>query len=247
MKELKAEIRHDSKLNVTKIDMGFEASIHLFRQWQDQAVSGLMAAIASKKISKVSREDAIAHEICAKSADTVLKHARCVSELLQKPQIRIQVPRDRDTRTLFSRLKPQQIHQPAKPLERFSKTIKFPAKTLQRQKIYETLSLLKSKKSSRFEKFTKRNRKIKKSQQSANLNNPIQQRTNETQKWREKSIINKIGAFEVVKNRRKRYIIKSAKNYQLQDPSANMTPFGLIAKQLTRRILNFKNKTIATS
>ena len=47
--KLKAEIRLDSKHNVTRIDMDKEASIHLFRQWQDQAVSGLMAAIASKK------------------------------------------------------------------------------------------------------------------------------------------------------------------------------------------------------
>lgn len=47
--ELKADIRHDSKHNVTRIDLDKIASIHLFRQWQNQAISGLMAAVASKK------------------------------------------------------------------------------------------------------------------------------------------------------------------------------------------------------
>lgn len=46
---IKAEGYHDSKHNVTRINLDKESSIELFQKWQDQAVSGLMASVASKK------------------------------------------------------------------------------------------------------------------------------------------------------------------------------------------------------
>ena len=50
-KLIEGEIIEDNVKNITNITLGDNASRSLFRQWQDQAVSGLMAAVASKKLS----------------------------------------------------------------------------------------------------------------------------------------------------------------------------------------------------
>ena len=50
-KLIEGEIIEDNVKNITNITLGDTASKSLFRQWQDQAVSGLMAAVASKKLS----------------------------------------------------------------------------------------------------------------------------------------------------------------------------------------------------
>uniref|UniRef100_A0AC34FLW7 Uncharacterized protein n=1 Tax=Panagrolaimus sp. ES5 TaxID=591445 RepID=A0AC34FLW7_9BILA len=211
------------------------------------------------RISKVSQKDAEAHEICAKSADSVLKHAHCVSDLLRKSSIQVnRVPPDRDTQTLFNRLKPKQIHQPAKPLERIPE-IKRPTEISQKPaKIHEnsvSIQKFKSKKSLRFEKLSKRNRFQKFRHRFEKLKiNPKTQNVNSAQKWREKSIFQstKIGAFGVVvkdqrRRRGKRYIFRTASEYHLQDGTSKMSPFGIIAKHLTKRILKLKNKTSASS
>ena len=49
-KPIEGEIIQDNVKNITNITLGEDASKSLFKQWQDQAVSGLMAAVASKKL-----------------------------------------------------------------------------------------------------------------------------------------------------------------------------------------------------
>uniref|UniRef100_A0AC35G7Y1 Transmembrane protein n=1 Tax=Panagrolaimus sp. PS1159 TaxID=55785 RepID=A0AC35G7Y1_9BILA len=123
---IKAEAFHDSKHNVTRINLDKKSSIELFKKWQDQALSGLMASVASKKIGTVSKEHATAHEKCAKFANSVIKHAKCVSKLLQLPSIKNQPKSksEKEKKALFARLKPEQIHQPINPLNPSSKLLK---------------------------------------------------------------------------------------------------------------------------
>ncbi|KAJ1371634.1 hypothetical protein KIN20_033619 [Parelaphostrongylus tenuis] len=66
----------------TTITISTEAGIELYQHWMDQAVSALMAAVATDKMSKVSESQRAAHQTCAKSAKTVQQHAKCVVVLL---------------------------------------------------------------------------------------------------------------------------------------------------------------------
>ncbi|KAE9414476.1 hypothetical protein Angca_006197, partial [Angiostrongylus cantonensis] len=66
----------------TTITISTEAAMELYQHWLDQAVSGLMAAVATDKMSKVSEHQRAAHQACAKSAKTVQQHAKCVVVLL---------------------------------------------------------------------------------------------------------------------------------------------------------------------
>ncbi|KJH43367.1 hypothetical protein DICVIV_10614 [Dictyocaulus viviparus] len=70
----------------TTITISTEAGIELYQHWLDQAVSGLMAAIATEKLARVSDIQKAAHNTCTKSATTVQAHAKCVVVLLDIEQ-----------------------------------------------------------------------------------------------------------------------------------------------------------------
>ncbi|VDO56374.1 unnamed protein product, partial [Haemonchus placei] len=57
----------------TTISISTEGGIELYQHWLDQAVSGLIATVATKKA---------AHQTCAKGATTVTAHAKCVVQLI---------------------------------------------------------------------------------------------------------------------------------------------------------------------
>ncbi|VDO62379.1 unnamed protein product [Heligmosomoides polygyrus] len=66
----------------TTVTISSEAGTELYQHWLDQAVSGLMAAVATKKLENVSDIQKAAHQTCAKDAKTVQAHAKCVVMLL---------------------------------------------------------------------------------------------------------------------------------------------------------------------
>ncbi|EYC25138.1 hypothetical protein Y032_0012g1721 [Ancylostoma ceylanicum] len=66
----------------TTVTISTEAGIDLYQHWLDQAVSGLMAAVATKKLESVPEYLKTAHQTCAKDAKTVQAHAKCVVVLL---------------------------------------------------------------------------------------------------------------------------------------------------------------------
>ncbi|KAL6735256.1 hypothetical protein Aduo_005714 [Ancylostoma duodenale] len=66
----------------TTVTISTEAGTDLYQHWLDQAVSGLMAAVATKKLKSVPEYLKAAHHTCAKDAKTVQAHAKCVVVLL---------------------------------------------------------------------------------------------------------------------------------------------------------------------
>ncbi|KIH65235.1 hypothetical protein ANCDUO_04441 [Ancylostoma duodenale] len=66
----------------TTVTISTEAGTGLYQHWLDQAVSGLMAAVATKKLESVPEYLRTAHQTCAKGAKTVQAHAKCVVVLL---------------------------------------------------------------------------------------------------------------------------------------------------------------------
>uniref|UniRef100_A0A914ZF32 Uncharacterized protein n=1 Tax=Parascaris univalens TaxID=6257 RepID=A0A914ZF32_PARUN len=57
-------------------------TFELFEHWTSQAFSGLMAAVATKKMKNLGITDKSQLEACSKKADTVNKHAKCIMTIL---------------------------------------------------------------------------------------------------------------------------------------------------------------------
>ncbi|WKX89417.1 hypothetical protein Q1695_008797 [Nippostrongylus brasiliensis] len=74
-------IKYDGKK--TTITVSTDAGQMLFQHWMDQAISGLMATIATKKLETVGDVERSAHKECAKDSTTVKKHAQCVLALIE--------------------------------------------------------------------------------------------------------------------------------------------------------------------
>uniref|UniRef100_A0A7I5E735 AAA domain-containing protein n=1 Tax=Haemonchus contortus TaxID=6289 RepID=A0A7I5E735_HAECO len=66
----------------TTISISTEGGIELYQHWLDQAVSGLIATVATKKLENVPESERAAHQTCAKGATTVTAHAKCVVQLI---------------------------------------------------------------------------------------------------------------------------------------------------------------------
>ncbi|EYC26027.1 hypothetical protein Y032_0011g1518 [Ancylostoma ceylanicum] len=67
----------------TTITISEEGGRKLYQHWTDQAVSGLMATVATDKLKKVGHAEKMAHKQCNKGAKTVKEHAICVVMLLE--------------------------------------------------------------------------------------------------------------------------------------------------------------------
>uniref|UniRef100_A0A7E4VJ09 Uncharacterized protein n=1 Tax=Panagrellus redivivus TaxID=6233 RepID=A0A7E4VJ09_PANRE len=109
--EIKSEIVYDSSKKVTNITLDQRGTGQLFGKWNDQALSGLMAAVASAKLRSVPESVKKEHEACAKEASTIVKHAKCVSKLLKTDVTGPSIV-DVDSKTLSEKLKPKKIHVP---------------------------------------------------------------------------------------------------------------------------------------
>ncbi|CAO4367973.1 unnamed protein product [Caenorhabditis nigoni] len=68
--------------NHLRVDLNETSSDELMEKWLSQAFSGLMAAVASKKISKVSAEHQEMIQKCSKEAKDVPSHAKCIVQLM---------------------------------------------------------------------------------------------------------------------------------------------------------------------
>ncbi|KAK5979265.1 hypothetical protein GCK32_000652 [Trichostrongylus colubriformis] len=71
------------KNGVFNVPMSEDSGNELYQHWVDQAFSSLMAALATERIPKVSASERNRHYQCAKEADDVQAHAKCVSALLE--------------------------------------------------------------------------------------------------------------------------------------------------------------------
>ncbi|KAF1768007.1 hypothetical protein GCK72_007968 [Caenorhabditis remanei] len=93
---------HDISRNVAvkegnhlRVDLNETSSEELMDKWLSQAFSGLMAAVASKKISKVSAEHQELIQKCSKEAKDVPSHAKCIVKLMDEAEKKIHVPKNR--------------------------------------------------------------------------------------------------------------------------------------------------------
>ncbi|CAD6199640.1 unnamed protein product [Caenorhabditis auriculariae] len=75
-----------------EVDLNETATEELLDKWMSQAVSGLMAAFASRRLEHVDEDAREALRICSKAALDVPAHARCVVKLMdaQKKVIKVQ-------------------------------------------------------------------------------------------------------------------------------------------------------------
>ncbi|CAJ0592574.1 unnamed protein product [Cylicocyclus nassatus] len=73
-------VQNDGKKIVITITE--EAGRKLLQHWADQALSGLMAAVANIKLRHVGYKEKLAHERCNKGATSMVAHANCVVALL---------------------------------------------------------------------------------------------------------------------------------------------------------------------
>uniref|UniRef100_A0A914QAD5 HAT C-terminal dimerisation domain-containing protein n=1 Tax=Panagrolaimus davidi TaxID=227884 RepID=A0A914QAD5_9BILA len=229
-------------------------------------------------IGTVSKEHATAHEKCAKSANSVIKHAKCVSKLLQLPSIKNQpkLKSEKEKKALFARLKPEQIHQPINPLNprnpssklqklgKSKRIIKYGKK--QKQRKHQNKSKSQTKSNRNISNFKLQNpRKLQNhfistyrfqpqprrymGAKAINFNpNQNHRRFNPNhffrqQFFQENRKYKKVGEFEVLAKRRKRYSIKSDSQYFLQNSELNLTPIGKVAQNLIKTVLDIKNKT----
>lgn len=75
--------------NHLRVDLNETSSEELMDKWLSQAFSGLMAAVASKRISQVSAEHQEIMQKCSKEAKDVPSHARCVVKLLDAKKVKV--------------------------------------------------------------------------------------------------------------------------------------------------------------
>uniref|UniRef100_A0A8R1HI54 Uncharacterized protein n=1 Tax=Caenorhabditis japonica TaxID=281687 RepID=A0A8R1HI54_CAEJA len=68
--------------NHLRVDLNETSSEELLDKWLSQAFSGLMAAVAAKKISKMPAEQKDLIQKCSKDAKDVPSHAKCIVKLL---------------------------------------------------------------------------------------------------------------------------------------------------------------------
>ncbi|VDK50825.1 unnamed protein product, partial [Cylicostephanus goldi] len=73
-------VQNDGKKIVITITE--EAGRKLLQHWADQALSGIMAAVANNKLKSIGYTEKIAHKKCNKGATSVVAHAKCVVALL---------------------------------------------------------------------------------------------------------------------------------------------------------------------
>lgn len=69
--------------NHLRVDLNETASEELMDKWLSQAFSGLMAAVASKKIAKMPAEHQDIIKKCSKEAKDVPAHAKCIVQLME--------------------------------------------------------------------------------------------------------------------------------------------------------------------
>ncbi|KAK6025476.1 hypothetical protein OSTOST_08622, partial [Ostertagia ostertagi] len=68
--------------NTLRLPFDANATEELLEKWLSQAVSGLMAAVAAKRLDHLDSADREEIERCSKKAYTVPEHARCVVKVL---------------------------------------------------------------------------------------------------------------------------------------------------------------------
>uniref|UniRef100_A0A7E4VJN5 BCNT-C domain-containing protein n=1 Tax=Panagrellus redivivus TaxID=6233 RepID=A0A7E4VJN5_PANRE len=216
-----AQIIFDEKRKITNITLDKQQSELLFQNWHDQAISGLMAAVASAKIRSVSADAAKSHERCAKRARDVIKHAKCVSTLLKITPIKPSTFEE-SSRNLGDRLKPVKIAANIVSTTQNPKPkLKRVRINLQRPNLH--IKPLKLRKRHHFPE--------------ASLINFKHQR--------HFGRVQQIGAFKIFDARKKRFAHYSADSYALQYPRSGITPLGIVAKHLLTKVLDIKNKTIS--
>uniref|UniRef100_A0A1I7UWS0 VWFA domain-containing protein n=1 Tax=Caenorhabditis tropicalis TaxID=1561998 RepID=A0A1I7UWS0_9PELO len=63
------------------VEMSTESGEELLEHWSTQGFSGVIAAIATRRLSLVEKYHQIAHQKCASEAETISEHAKCLLQL----------------------------------------------------------------------------------------------------------------------------------------------------------------------
>ncbi|GMR45118.1 hypothetical protein PMAYCL1PPCAC_15313, partial [Pristionchus mayeri] len=71
----------------TQLNLNEEHSLQLLQKWSEQALAGLMGAIATLKLEEVHEDDKDEHAQCAQNASNVIEHAKCTVQLIDKEKV----------------------------------------------------------------------------------------------------------------------------------------------------------------
>ncbi|KAL6733611.1 hypothetical protein Aduo_004244 [Ancylostoma duodenale] len=111
--------------NTLRLPINNTATEELLDKWMNQALSGLMAAVASNRLDQMDSDDREEVHQCSKKANTVPEHAKCVVKVLDKTKHlrRVRIVKNKPVnhikrKPLKITIKPSKSKKLAKPEER---------------------------------------------------------------------------------------------------------------------------------
>uniref|UniRef100_A0AC35FF69 Uncharacterized protein n=1 Tax=Panagrolaimus sp. PS1159 TaxID=55785 RepID=A0AC35FF69_9BILA len=236
------KVEYDGK--ALNVPLNADGTVQLLQHWTDQAFSGLLAAVAEKQKKLLGIDFHDDFESCSKKAVSVNKHAKCVSKLLKDEYLKKSINPNKSFLAVHSFKQQLDDTQPiSRPMTRFEK---LKARNLKLTNRYSNIARINSGDSS----------------DNSNILSKIQRgrRLNQLNKRRRRKFGSKFGRKRFSRLRFHRRIrrdtalnlgknikVVSRANYNLYGSEGGMTPFGMVAKMLTKQVLAVKNKTEMTN
>ncbi|EGT48340.1 CBN-MLTN-7 protein [Caenorhabditis brenneri] len=211
-KDIKASPYYKDK--VLSLPITKEAGKELWEHWTDQAFSGLISAIATRRLNLVENHEKKKHEKCSSEAHDIKSHAKCLVEL----------EADGLTNRLLKRKKyfDQKLRNSSR--EKSKK---------RRVKSTEKLKKLRSMKSYEASKISEnRSKKRRRILKTSSENSVISNDVNENE-W--------VGSFKTVRRAKRSINVKNSDNYVLKS-EYDRSPFATITKHLTNSVKALKRK-----
>ncbi|EFP05209.1 hypothetical protein CRE_04035 [Caenorhabditis remanei] len=211
------------KDKVLSLPITKEAGTELWQHWTDQAFSGLISAIATRRLNLVEKYDKKKHEKCSSEAHDITSHAKCLvalegdgltNRLLKRKKVCSQI-------SFWSTIR---ITEKRKTIEKMSKKSLKSNEKLKKLRSMESYEASKSAE----HKNKRRRRILKKSSENSGISNELSEND-----W--------VGSFKTVKRAKRSIKVKNADSYILKT-EYDKSPFATITKHLTKTVKIFNKK-----
>ncbi|CAP37706.2 Protein CBG20752 [Caenorhabditis briggsae] len=200
------------KDKVLSLPISKDAGTELWQHWTDQAFSGLISAIATRRLNLVEKYDKKKHEKCSAKAHDVASHAKCLVALEGDGLTNRLLKRKK----YFDQSRKREFIWKIKKSKKMRKSSSEKLAKLRSMESYEASKSAESK--------TKRRRRIlKKSSESSAVGDD----------W--------VGSFKTARRAKRSIKVKNADSYTLKS-EYDTSPFAAITKQLSNTVKVFKKK-----
>ncbi|KAE9547626.1 hypothetical protein FO519_009162 [Halicephalobus sp. NKZ332] len=248
-----------------EVPLGADGTVELLQHWTDQAFSGLLAAVATRRKRDIELSEDF--HSCSKDATTVNKHAKCVSKLLKneypitkKSNSSSQVNPIRRNSIKTGTLRVQPIVSFVTQPELFSKPIPsvpassapssslVPSPLASSPSIPPTTTLSSRKLRNRFSSI----RRIAFATQPSSRFERLRYRSRSPEVETESSTYRRLNIRRLKRDAAptpfvNHYRVISKQQYELSRGDGGVSPFGMVAKILKKSVLAAKNKTGGTN